>query len=143
MNKLLFGFCVGIVLLMTITLTHLPNCEAADVPVSESLTFEWEQNAVDLPFLAGWTLYESNVSGSGYVKVTDIPYVAGDTTFQTTAVLNVIGAAGSTVNRYYVLTAKNIAGLESVYSNEATNAFEIPIPAVSKPFNLIIKVITK
>lgn len=114
---------------------------AADQPVNKSLTFQWEQPGTDLTSITGWSLYMSSVTGSGYVKIVDIPYVAGTVpTFTTTKILNVTGAPGATVNRYFVLTANGLGGVFSVYSNEASYGFAIPYPVPAAPFNLIIKV---
>lgn len=115
---------------------------AAELNTSKPLTFQWEQ-PVDLEYISGWTLHWSATAGSGYVKVVDIPYVAGDakTTFTTAAVLNVTGTPGSTVVKYFVMTASGKDGLISAYSNEISNGFYIPYPAPAAPFNLIIKVI--
>jgi hypothetical protein len=73
--------------------------------------------------------------------VIDIPYVAGSgPTFTTSTVLNVAGAPGATVNKYFVLTANGTQGLNSVYSNEVNYGFVIPIPAPAAPFNLKVTV---
>lgn len=113
---------------------------SADMNTSKSLTFQWEQ-PVDLGYINGWSLYSSPTSGSGYEKVVFIPYVPGDpnTTFTTETVLIVTGPPGTTVQRYFVLTANGKGGLESVYSNEVSEPFDIPYPQPSAPFRLIIK----
>jgi hypothetical protein len=114
---------------------------AADQPVNKSLTFQWEQSDTDLASITGWSLYMSSATGSGYVKIVDIPYVAGSgPTFTTATVLDVTGAPGETVNRYFVLTANGLGGVNSVYSNEASYGFLIPYPVPTAPFNLILKV---
>lgn len=112
----------------------------ADQSASEELTIAWEQGAEDLPYLNGWTIYVSATPGAGYVKLLDVPYTTGaGPTFTAETVLTVTGAPGSTVNRYIVATSRNTVGVESGYSNEAIIAFEIPIPSIGAPFNLIIK----
>lgn len=114
---------------------------AVDQPVNKSLTFQWEQPDTDLSTLTGWSLYMSSVTGSGYVKIVDIPYVAGGgPTFTTEKILTVTGAPGATVNRFFVLTANGVGGVSSVNSNEASYGFAIPYPIPAAPFNLIIKV---
>lgn len=114
---------------------------AADQPINKSLTFQWEQPDTDLSTLTGWSLYMSSATGSGYIKIVDIPYVVGSgPTFTTATVLNVVGTPGATVNRYFVLTANGLGGVNSSYSNEASYGFAIPYPVPAAPFNLIIKV---
>ena len=113
---------------------------AVDLNTSKSLTFQWEQ-PVDLEYISGWTLYSSKVSGSGYEKVVSIPYVPANsnTTFTTDTILIVTGPPGTTVQRYFVMTANGKEGLESTYSNEVSEPFDIPYPHPSAPFRLIIK----
>ena len=114
---------------------------AADIPQDETIEIAWEQDAASLPYLSGWSIYVSATPGSGYVKLLDVPYtLGGGPTFTAETILSVTGAPGSTVNRYFVATARNTASVESSYSNEASAAFEIPIPKPGAPFNLIIKV---
>lgn len=118
---------------------------ATDKIVAESLTFEWEQLEADMADIAGWTLYASDVSGSGYVKVVDIPLTtgivaAGLTTFQSPANLSIVGVSGATVTKYFVLTSKNAINEQSEYSNEVSQAFVIPYGKPAKPYNLKIKV---
>src|ERR1035437_469388 len=107
----------------------------------KTLNFVWEQPTIATDYLSGWVLYQSNTAGSGYVKVTDVPYAGTPTaTYTTSAVLVVTGTPGSTVTKYFVLTAKGQDGVESVYSNEVNQVFAIPYPVPTAPFNLIIKV---
>lgn len=113
---------------------------AAAPPLNKSLTFQWEQPD-DLGIITGWSLYMSAVTGSGYVKIVDIPYVAGSgPTFTTATVLNVAGAPGATANRFFVLTANGQGGVNSVYSNEASYGFVIPYAVPAAPFNLRVSV---
>lgn len=135
MKKLILMFLLSMFLLIPVF------GFAADQPVNKSLTFQWEQPDTDLNTITGWSLYMSSATGSQYVKIVDIPYVAGTgPTFTTATVLNVTGAPGATVNRYFVLTANGLGGFNSVYSNEASYGFAIPYPVPTAPFNLIIKV---
>jgi hypothetical protein len=143
MKKILMGL-VGLLFLMIPVL-------GLSAPVSSTsvLTFEWEQDVASLEQISGWVLYESTTPGTGYVKVTDITYTGPATTTYTSDVtITVSGTAGSTVNRYYILKAKNKivegaegSGLESDPSNEVAQAFIIPIPTPNAPFNLKIKVV--
>jgi hypothetical protein len=107
----------------------------------KTLNFAWEQPTITTDNLSGWVLYQSNTAGSGYVKVTDIPYFGTPSaTYTVSTILVVTGTPGTTVTKYFVLTAKSQDGTESVYSNEVTQAFKIPYPVPGAPFNLIIKV---
>lgn len=143
MKKLLVGL-VGLLFLMIPVL-------GLSAPVSSTsvLTFEWEQDAASLEQISGWVLYESATTGTGYVKVTDITYTGpATTTYVSDVPITVSGTVGTTVNRYYVLKAKNKiiegvegSGLESDPSNEVLQAFIIPIPVPNVPFNLKIKAV--
>ena len=133
--KKLFLVLPLILLLLTLAVPLF----SADQPLSKSLSFAWEQT--DLTYINGWSLYWSPTPGSGYMKVIDIPYVAGSgPTFTTSTVLNVTGIPGATVNKYFVLTANGIQGLNSDYSNEVNYGFVIPFPVPSAPFNLKVTV---
>lgn len=140
MKKILVS-CVVLLLL----LVPMAGTAAVEKVVAENLTFEWDQNEADLPDIAGWTLYMSATSGSGYVKVIDIPFTAapavdGVTVFSSGAAMNIVGVSGSTVTKYFVLTSKNAINEESEYSNEVSYAFTIPYGKPAKPFNFKIKV---
>lgn len=136
MKRFLIGFLSLLFLLLLVPI--LGN--SADIPKQESIEILWEQDAESLPYLSGWSIYVSATPGAGYVKLLDVPYTPGSgPTFTAETILSVTGAPGSTVNRYIVATARNTVGVESAYSNEASVAFEIPIPKPGAPFNLIIK----
>lgn len=128
-------------LLMFLLIPVFGFTAATDQPVNKSLTFQWEQPDTDLSTITGWSLYMSSVTGSGYVKIVDIPYVAGSgPTFTTAKILTVTGTPGTTVNRFFVLTANGVGGVNSINSNEASYGFTIPYLVPAAPFNLIIKV---
>jgi len=134
-------FLILAILLMSVT------CFAqAPQTIGQVLVFEWEQATEDLGGISGWVLYESSVSGSGYVKVLDIPYVSGSgPTFSSDATILFSGVKGSTVNKYFVLTAKSNdpAYGESEYSNEATASIVIPYGRPSSPFTFKVNVKVK
>jgi hypothetical protein len=54
--------------------------------------------------------------------------------------MNIIGASGTTVNKYFVLVSRNAINEVSEYSNEVSYAFTIPYGKPAKPFNFKIKV---
>jgi len=131
MKKLLFGFLILLFLAIPVF--------GYTADLSKSLTFAWEQENPE--YITGWSLHWTPTTGAGYVKVADIPYTTGaGPKFTSSTVLNVTGAPGATVNRYFVLTANGKNGINSAYSNEATYGFVIPFPTPSAPFNLIITV---
>ena len=96
----------------------LPAC-AEDTTIN----FEWDANTE--ADLSGYRLYQSNVSGS-YTgsPILDIP--AGTTT------ASIIVSDGT---YYWVLTAYDVAGNESSYSNEVTSS---PDKAPDAPQNFRI-----
>lgn len=129
-----------VMLLMVFILVAVAPAMAAET--TKTLTFEWEQETVDLPYLAKWSLYWSDTSGSGYVKVADVPYTGGaGPTMTTDQALLVAGAPGSSVTKYFVLTAVSKNGMESAWSNEINDTFVPPYPNVTVPFNLRIRVV--
>jgi hypothetical protein len=139
MKKILIAF-IAVLLLVSISFAQAPQT------IGQVLVFEWEQATEDLGGISGWVLYESSVSGSGYVKVLDIPYVSGSgPTFSSDATILFSGVKGSTVNKYFVLTAKSNdpAFGESEYSNEATASIVIPYGRPSSPFTFKVNVKVK
>lgn len=137
MKKLFIGF-IMLALLLIPVFGHSANGD-----VSESLTFTWEQLEAELPDISGWVLYQASTDDGPYVKVVDVPYTAvvpPVTTFESTTPLNISGITGTTVTKYFVVTAKNKDGVESEYSNVVSYGFVIPALLPSKPFNLILKI---
>jgi len=134
-------FLILVILLISVTcLAQTPQT------IGQVLVFEWEQATEDLGGISGWVLYESNTSGSGYVKVLDIPYVSGSgPTFQGEGTILFSGVKGSTANKYFVLTTKSAdpAYGESEYSNEATASIVIPFGKPSSPFTFKVNVKVK
>lgn len=76
------------------------------------LTFEWDPNSET--DLAGYGLYQSEVSGSGYSKVKEVGKV-------TTTTLDIDIIPGESF--YFVLDAFDLDGNRSGYSNEVTFFF--------------------
>lgn len=140
MKKKLFLAFMMVLLLATVGYVQTPQT------VGQVLEFAWQQPTEDLGGISGWVLYESTVSGSGYVKALDIPYTAGsgpDFTGEGTILFT--GAKGTTVTKYFVLTAKSkdVALGESVYSNETSVSVLIPFGKPSSPFTFKVNVKTQ
>jgi len=134
-------FLILAMLLMSVTCFAQPP-----QTIGQVLVFEWEQATEDLGGISGWVLYESNTSGSGYVKVLDVPYTSGaGPTFSSEGTILFSGVKGSTVTKYFVLTAKSNdpAFGESEYSNEATASIVIPFGKPSSPFTFKVNVKVK
>jgi hypothetical protein len=95
---------------------------------AEVVSLEWDPNSE--PDLAGYNMYRSNQSGSGYVRLNQSLIVA--TTYDDDA------PAGQTF--YYVCTAVNTADLESGFSNEVpyTTASSICIGDANQDGNISI-----
>ena len=138
MKKLLL--VVAVLLLATVSFAQTPQT------IGQVLVFEWEQATEDLGGISGWVLYESNTSGSGYTAVLEIPYVSGaGPNFTGEGTILFSGVKGSTVNKYFVLSAKSNdpAYGESEYSNEATASIVIPFGKPSSPFTFKVNVKVK
>ncbi|GAB4251164.1 MAG: hypothetical protein Kow00109_26940 [Acidobacteriota bacterium] len=83
--------------------------------LAQSVTLEWDPNSE--PDLAGYNIYRSLQSGSGYVKL-------NSSLIQSTTYTDTTIEYGTTY--YYVATAVNTAGLESGYSNEVSYTAVLP-----------------
>lgn len=133
-------------LILAILLISAVSFAQAPQTIGQVLVFEWEQATEDLGGMSGWVLYESNTSGSGYTAVLEIPYVSGaGPNFTGEGTILFSGVKGSTVTKYFVLTAKSNdpAFGESEYSNEATASIVIPYGRPSSPFTFKVNVKVK
>jgi hypothetical protein len=124
---------------------------AADV--NKELTFLWNQDAADLAELKEWRLYWSDTTGGPYTQVLNtagvpivIPYdPATGPDYTTQDVIPVPGAPGTTVRKYFVMTAVDKSDIESAFSAEAIDTgtgnqwVEIKIP-MGRPFSLTVTV---
>lgn len=135
--KKIFLAVAALLLIASVSFAQAPQT------IGQVLVFEWEQATEDLGGMSGWVLYESNTSGSGYNAVLEIPYVSGaGPTFTGEGTITFSGVKGSTVTKYFVLTAKSKdpAVAESDYSNEATASIVIPFGKPSSPFTFKVNV---
>lgn len=122
--------------------------------INKELTFTWEQATDELQYLKEWRLYMSDTSGGPYVPAVDtsgnpivIGYDPADTggAYTSTQIMVIPGAAGSTVQKYFVMTAVDKDDLETDYSNQAIDEttgndyITIKIP-MGKPFSVKVKV---
>jgi len=120
--------------------------------INKEFTFAWEQNVDDLPQMKEWRMYWSDAAGGPYTAVLDtdgnpiiIPYdpLDPDGIYDSTQIMIVPGTPGTTVTKYFVLTAVDQSDNESDYSAEAIDDstgngwVEIRIP-LGRPFSLHI-----
>jgi hypothetical protein len=106
---------------------------------TSELTFTWTYETEWLPKIIGWSLWESETSGSGYVKVTDIAYNASATPPYNAKVDISIGA--DKVTKYYILVANRGAENNNAFSdnsNEVTVIIDKMPP--KSPFEFKIKI---
>lgn len=90
---------------------------AAPVPAQDtSVVLEWD--AVTVSDLAGYNLYRGTISGGPYIRIGTVE--AGTETYTD----NVVDGIW-----FYVATAFDNGGNESVYSNECTTTVDSPPPA--------------
>lgn len=137
--KKIFLAVAALLLIASVSFAQAPQT------IGQVLVFEWEQATEDLGGISGWALYESNVSGSGYTKVLDIthyPNIPNDGTFSSEGTITFAGVKGSTVTKYFILTAKSNdpAYGESEYSNEVSIGILIPYGKPSSPFTFKVHV---
>lgn len=128
MKKLL---SVSMVLVMLLIGTSVL---AADF--SKELTFQWEQNAADLPNLKEWGLYVMTSSGGTKPAPIVVAYTSGTGPFQASQSFTVTGVPGTTVRRYFVLDAVGKNLNRSGFSNEVFYDFVIPFSDVTTPMTL-------
>jgi hypothetical protein len=100
---------IGFVAKMTPNVAPAAPTGLAAGPAITAIFLDWSDNTeIDL---AGYNVYRSATSGSGYVKLNSSLLITSDYTDTTVA-------KGTTY--YYVVTAVDTAGLESIYSGEVS-----------------------
>ena len=99
--------------------TEPPGPPTGLVATPAELEAQLSWNANSEPDLAGYRVYRSTTQGSGYEEVTSA--LITDTSYT-----DPVGAEGTC---YYVVTAEDVAGNESGYSNEASVTLENEPPA--------------
>lgn len=85
---------------------------------NEILTFLWQQQPPAPNDLAGWRLYQSTTPGGPYTLVQTIPFTIAQTEYRASVPIKVSG--GQLTTLYFVLTAYDTSGNESIHSNEAS-----------------------
>jgi hypothetical protein len=115
--------------------------------VTETLTFEWEQD--DTTNLKEWVMAWGASAGGPYTDLITLPYSAGDPagTFSSPVDAVVTGQQATTETRYFVLKAcgdipqgDGTTAYEcSVWSNEASYGFWIPAGKFSVPVQFRIR----
>ena len=85
----------------------------AAVQTGHSVTLTWIASTTST--VTGYNVYRTTTNGTGYAKINATPVLAPTVTYTDTTV-----SSGTTY--YYVTTAVDVGGAESVYSNQATAA---------------------
>jgi opacity protein-like surface antigen len=140
MKKLLFGFIISMFLFSVAYAQDFVIVYDAEVKVTikdtqDAVTFAWQQDVS--PGLAGWRLYQSKQSGvyaSPPFAVIQFVEEKAEYTSQQTISANY----GEDVTYYFVMTAVNVDGLESGYSNEVKYTANFVYPTPSSPKSLRI-----
>jgi fibronectin type 3 domain-containing protein len=89
---------------------------------AQQVRLQWDPNSEE--DLAGYRMYRSTVSGSGYQRVGEIPCSGGDAACATFTDTGLVYAT----TYYYVVTAFNTSGLESGQSNQVSTWIPNPSP---------------
>ena len=141
---------------LVIMFLWVPQAFAKDVTMD--LTFQWEQAATDMPNLLEWRLKWANAEADLYTAVLDgdgnpikIPYDGtAQPVYTATKPFIVVAPPGTTVTKYFKLTAVNKDNEESDLSAVALNKdgttgvdFTAPWDPVGIPvkFNVEAKVV--
>lgn len=131
--KKLFAF-IAVLLLIFVAIPGLAQAQ------TKTLTFQWEQ-PLPLTDVAGWVLYYGTAPGQyqGYV---DFVYQSPDpgTTNTFTRDTVITPPAGSETTYYFVLTAHDLSGNESDFSNEVMARIDFLAPGVPLNLRVTIKV---
>ena len=101
---------------------------------AETIKFKWDQELA--PDLAGWYLYEAIGSEGTFSKVSDIKYTGG-TVHTSDYVLTVLG--GQEIMYCWKLTAYDLNGNESDFSNSVCKSFDTVAPGVPQSFEIQVE----
>src|SRR3990172_13218774 len=128
--------------LMSMMLVSLSTLSpAADHSITKSLTASWNQTAEDYPRIASWSLYWSNSPDTGYVRADDINHPDDNPLTQKSITLTITGTPGTTIRRYFQLTAwGRVDGKETARSNTVFYDFIIPTIPIGAPSNFTITI---
>ena len=100
------------------------------------LTFNWEQEVVS--DLAGWKLFKSDVSGSGYVEFVDVAFV--DEQLVYTADKDIVVPGDTLTKIYFILTSYDTNGNPSAATPEIVAEIDTREgPPTPKNFKVFIK----
>ena len=104
---------------------------------ADDIVFNWNQE-ISADF-AGWKLYQGVAVGGPYLHVTDIQYSGTpEDAYQIDIPLPVV--VGDPVDYFFVLTAFDTQGNESVYSNEVKyTATDTTAPGIPQTLTVTIK----
>ena len=102
----------------------------------DTLKFTWGQQEI-CPDFAGWHIYQSETSGDyGDVPAFDVPYVNKQEDYNATEMI--ISPDGEEHIYFFVMTAYDLKGNESIYSNECNATIDFLAPGI--PFSLTVTV---
>jgi hypothetical protein len=129
----------GFLMKQLITILLIVFCASICFAGSKTLQAEWQQEIPAGADLAGWKFYKGTVSGGPYALEKTINFVSAQSVY--TDSVPVIVPDNAVTNLYFVLTAFDVSGNESVYSNEANIQIDFMPP--SSPFQFKFKIVTQ
>lgn len=113
----------------------------------KTITFQWDYSPETELDLAGFRIYASRVSGQydhGTDKIMDLSYSgepSANGTYTGDGALN--SPAGEKVTWYFVATAYDVSGNESVHSNEIWTVIDLKQPAPIINFRVAVPVVSE
>lgn len=130
---------ITLVVLMLIGFSAIAN---ADI---EGITATWEQRAEDLPSVEKWNLLIRQTPDGEIIQTIEIPYAGLDSgpEFTTQETITVDGMPGTTVRRYFNMTATSKTGKTSGESNQVFVDFPIDYRDVESPTAFTVTIIVK
>jgi hypothetical protein len=136
-------FITGIAVIILFTLSFTGATVVAQTSTRMiALDFLWEQPAADTSRsdFAGWNLYRGEAAGGPYVLLATINY--GGTAQTTYTVQQEMDSpVGQEKDWYFVLTAFDKSGNESVFSNEALARVDLKPPSAPVMFKVTVRVV--
>lgn len=133
---LLFVFTIGVLFTTVPTFAQ----QASGVKIM------WNQPAAELPFVKEWIVYEGNAANPT-TELARLQNTGGPLT--TNVPINVSGAPGTKVQKYYSVSAVGMNGKETAKTPGTTSGgisyleFTIPYPDVTAPQSVIFEIVFK
>ena len=109
--------------------------------MADPVTFQWNQDTPSLASLSHWSLKVRSTPDGEIENAIDVPYSGEvEPSYTSTQTITVVGTPGSTVRKFFTVTAWSKNGQESGESNQIFKDFVVPWDDVKVPVQFTITI---